>query len=288
MKVAEQPLVTAIMPLKYYDTDFLEKSVASILNQSCRDWRLVIVVEPADWDLFQGLLQNELQDPRIDMVRMTGRPFTGSINTGMRIARSEFVALLFADDMWDARAVETLHLYIREFPRIDVFSSAKVIIDEQDQVISSVLYRKPFDSLDRFKSGSPVGHLLCWRRATGLAVGGIDESIIRGPDDYDFPWTLAEYGASFMPVNESLYLMRNHCRIHRLTTHTPRTRIKRDLRKILKKHGVGPFERWRIVHRKCTKGTAGNQAIYRSTLDRWLCKILGIDGKTRWKPQTYR
>ena len=82
-------------------------------------------------------------------------------------------------------------------------------------------------------------HLLCWRREKALAVGGIDESLASvGPDDYDFPWCMAERGAVFKAIDEPLYVVRDHRECERLTTHLPLSVHKRDLRRILEKHGV--------------------------------------------------
>jgi hypothetical protein len=84
---------------------------------------------------------------------------------------------------------------IRAHPDTDFFHSSRRVIDEQDQPLSSVHRSRAEFALTDFVGGSPVKHLLCWRRAKGLAVGGLDESLNSvGPDDYDFPWTMAEHG----------------------------------------------------------------------------------------------
>ena len=87
-------------------------------------------------------------------------------------------------------------------------------------------------------------NLLCWRRQKGLSVGGLDESLNSvGPDDYDFPWTMAERGARFRAVYECLYYYRDHRRGYRLTTHLPRRVQRREEDRIQRKHGVSWLER---------------------------------------------
>src|SRR5437879_3680605 len=112
------------MPLKYYRQDFLRESMQSLGKQTCPHWRLLIVVEPAEYATFIELLRDELHDPRIDFVSMSGKPFTGSINTGMRRATTPFVALLFADDFLASDAVQVLSNYIQANPRVDFFYSS--------------------------------------------------------------------------------------------------------------------------------------------------------------------
>ena len=275
--------VTAIMPLKYYKEEFLRESLGSLYNQTCSEWRLLIVVEESDCEHFSKLLEKDLKDPRIEMVIMEGQPFSGSINTGMRRAHTEFVALLFADDLWSLNAVQILNAYIQHYPGVDFFHSSRGNIDECGRSLSSVTLSKVQFRLEDFKKGSPVKHLLCWRNEKGLAVGGIDETIFKASDDYDFPWTMAENHAVFKAVQECLYYHRSHCEYYRKTTHIPASVGKRDILKILKKHGVGIFQRRLIIWKMQDKGGLGKQSIYKNTLDRWVKRKLKIDARKSWK-----
>jgi glycosyltransferase involved in cell wall biosynthesis len=279
--------ITVIMPLKDYHLGFLKKSVLSVTNQTCPYWNLLIIVERNDYSRFKMLLQNELCDPRIDIIVNQGRKLAGAVNSGMRYASTEFVAILLADDMWSNDAIEKLNQYIVEFPKVDFFHSSRIRIDEQDNIISSISQSKEQFSLDDFKRGSPVKHLLCWRRDKGLSIGGLDESLNNvGPDDYDFPWTMAENGATFKAVRECLYYYRNHCECYRLTTHVPLSVHKREVSRILKKHGEGFLSRM-IIIAKGRRGSLGKQCIYRNSLDKWIKEKLGYDARQSWKQQKY-
>jgi len=276
-----------IMPLKYYHPEFLEKSVRSITQQSCPDWNLRIVVEQADFTRLTSLFHDELRNPRIRLIVNSGFRFPGAINAGVRNAQTDFVAILLADDMWATNAVDVLSRYIERYPHVDFFHSSRIVIDENDKPISSVFQSKDTFRLNDFQWGSPVKHLLCWNREKGLLVGGIDETILKAQDDYDFPWTMAEKGATFKAVKECLYYYRNHIECERLTTHRPLSVTKRGIRGILKKHGVGIFRRIWIVEKMRFRGSLGKQCIYRNTLDRWIQQKLGSDARTRWHQQEY-
>lgn len=277
-----EPLVTFIMPLKYYQEDFLRQALQSLSNQTSSDWRLLIVVEPGDHATFVSVLQEELRDSRMDLVIMSGRPFTGSINTGMRRARTEFVAIIFADDFLAHDTVRVLSDCIQTNPDVDFFYSSWRAIDEHGQRLGSIRLSRQHFCLDDFKWGSPVKHLMCWRREKSLAVGGIDESLIKAPDDYDFPWTMAEHGAVFKAMPECLYFIREHCVYHRRTTHIPLSVVKRGIRRILKKHGIGFFYRNFIVV-KSRRISLGHQCLYRNAVDRWLKERFRLDPQERWR-----
>jgi glycosyltransferase involved in cell wall biosynthesis len=276
------------MPLKYYHFEFLIKSVQSVTQQSCPNWNLVIVVEETDLTKFRKLFEPELHDPRFNIIINRGCQFPGAINSGIRYAKTDFVALLLADDMWADNAVETLSDYITKYPDIDCFHSSRVVIDEHDKPISSIGYSKEAFSVSDFKWGSPVKHLLCWKREKGLEVGGIDESILKAQDDYDFPWTMAENGATFKAVKQCLYYYRNHLECERLTTHRSLSQTKRGIRGILKKHGVGLLMRIWIVESMRHRGSLGEQCIYKNCMDRWIREKLGSDPKRSWRVPEYR
>jgi len=264
--------ITVLMPLKNYHPLFLEKSIESLFQQTSPEWNLLIIVERCDPSKFANLLKEKLKDPRIEIIVNKGRKLAGAFNTGMKQALTEFVAILLSDDMWAPEAVETLHRYISENPRIDFFHSSRVIIDENDNFISPLYKSIKSFTIDDFKLGSPVKHLLCWRRSKALSFGGLDETLNSvGPDDYDFPWTMAENGASFKAVSECLYLYRNHLKSFRLTTHLPRSVHKKEIERILIKHGV---ER-EIIEKRIAHGerTYLRQCMYNSKVEKFLKRL---------------
>jgi len=267
--------ITVLMPLKNYHPLFLEKSIQSLFKQTSPHWKLLIIIERVDLNKFNKLLEKQLKDPRIEMIINSGLILAGAFNTGIKLGATEFVAILLSDDMWAPEAVETLHHYISENPGIDFFHSSRVIIDENDNPISQIYKSKESFSVDDFKLGSPVKHLLCWRKEKALSFGGLDESLNSvGPDDYDFPWTMAENGAAFKAVNECLYLYRNHLKAFRLTTHLPLSVHKKEIERILIKHGV---ER-EIIKKRIAHGekTYLQECLYNNKIERFFKKMFNL------------
>jgi glycosyltransferase involved in cell wall biosynthesis len=274
--------VTVITPVKHYSPAYLRQAVGSILGQSRSDWRLLVVAHEERADELRELLRAELSDARIELIVQEGRRLAGAINTGMRRARTPFVALLLGDDLWSSDAVAVLNEQIARHPEVDFFHSSRAKIDEGGRVTLRRRSRASF-RIEEFQMGSPVKHLLCWRRALALQIGGVDEALnCIGPDDYDFPWSMAEHGARFHAIEDCLYFMRNHCDHHRLTTHTPLSVNKRDVRRILRKHGVGFLRRRWIVARRRRRGSLGLQSVYRNALDRWIKQRIGYEARRGW------
>ena len=284
----ETPLVTVVLPLKYYVKAFMNAAVQSIVDQSDPNWRMVIVVEPADQEKFRSLLEAPLGDARIALITNQRRGFAGAINSGVAHAETPFAAILLGDDMWAENAVAVLNREIRENPGVDFFHSSRRFIDEKNEPISKVYESRDSFKMSDFKWGSPAKHLLCWRKSKWAEIGGIDETVLKASDDYDFPWSMAENGAVFKAVKECLYLYRNHCDGERFTTHRPLSTSKRGIKGILKKHGIGLIERNWIIWKLRSGGSLGTQSIYRNAFDRWIKEKIGYDASGKWQQQEYQ
>lgn len=275
-------MITAIVPIKGYHEPYLRAAFASLFAQTSPDWRALVVVEPEDLTSFRALLADALRDARVALVANEGRKLAGAINTGIRAATTEFVAILLADDLWEPAAVAVLAREIAAHPEVDFLHSARRAIDDDGRPCSAVMPARRDVRPEQFVHGSPVKHLLCFRRARALAVGGVDESIDSvGPDDYDFPWTMAEAGARFHPVDACLYVYRDHRRTFRLTTHLPLSVHTRALVRILRKHGVGWLPTIRYVHRARRRYL--RQCLYRNRVHRWMVERLGIGAVRPWR-----
>ena len=233
-------MITALMPVKDHHPRLLREAIGSLAAQTSPRWRLLVIVEPGDVEAFEALLADAPCDARVELVPNEGRKLAGAFNTGMRRAETEFVGALLGDDMWAPHAVETLLRHIDTRPEVDFFHSSRRYVDARGEPVGEVLPSSAGVTLADFFRGAPVKHLMCWRRERALSIGGMDESLDNvGPDDFDFPWTMAEHGAVFGSVPECLYLYRQHFECPRLTTHLPKSVHKRELARMLRKHGVG-------------------------------------------------
>jgi glycosyltransferase involved in cell wall biosynthesis len=264
--------ITALMPVKQYHRRFLAEAVGSMLEQTSSDWRLLVVTETQQEEELRGLVPG---DPRIEVLVNEGAGLAGALNTGLRHAETAYAGFLLGDDLWGSEAVQVLSAYA-------FFHTGRVIVDDEGRPLSSAHPPRERFLLDEFVRGSPVKHLLCVRKETALEVGGLDESIGQiGPDDWDFPWTMAEAGASFLAVPEALYLYRDHRQAFRLTTHLPLTTHTAGVRRILRKHGVPRLEIERVVRR--ARRSYLRQCLYRTPADRFLKTLVGTDARKGWR-----
>ena len=163
-----------------------------------------------------------------------------------------------------------------------MFYAGRHFVDADGQRISSDYEPVTPITGERFLEGSPVKHLFCWRVSVGLGCGGVDETLNNfGSDDYDFPWTMFDYGAVFHAVPSALYRFRDHREGYRLTTHVPRSVQRHELARILAKHGVSKRDIQRHV-RYATRMYL-RQSLFRNRLHRWILERLGFNARRGWR-----
>lgn len=236
--------ITILLPCQDQKKEFLIDAINSVLKQTSPDWILFVIIDPATPEKLKRMIDSYTKDPRIKILVSEGKPLAGKLNTGMKHAGTEFICILFSDDLLDKKAIEVLQHYIKKYPDVDFFHSSRRYIDAKGKIRTKIMRSKQRFSIDYFKKrGSPIKLLLCWRREKGIEVGGIDEELdFLGCDDYDFPWTMLEAGCKFKAIKECLYYYRVHHDFYRITTHVTIAQQVQPLRKQFKKHGVSEEE----------------------------------------------
>jgi len=116
-------MFSVIIPL-YNKKDYIERSVTSVLNQSFKDFEL-IVVDDASTDGSLDVL-HKIKDDRIKILKRETRGHGGyaARNEGMLKAEFDYVSFLDADDEWNKDYLKTIFDLIENFPEATVFLTA--------------------------------------------------------------------------------------------------------------------------------------------------------------------
>ncbi len=280
---AADAILTVLMPCTQPHWPFFQAALESVLDQTCSHWELLVICEPGEEELiWQETTRCTRADRRVRVLVNEGRYLSGALNTGMRSAATEFVAILLGDDLLAPNAIEVLERDIRRHPGCGFFHSSRRVINHKGEFISSVYPARESFAIQEFKQWSPVKHLFCFLRETALAIGGIDEGLgLHGADDYDFPWCMAEAGCVFRAIPECLYFYRDHREHFRLTTHIPLAVQLGELRKIWRKHGMTEEE----IETQMENRLSGylNQALYADWDDKRRKEQSGFDIRTGWR-----
>ncbi|RKF18298.1 glycosyltransferase family 2 protein [Altericroceibacterium spongiae] len=100
------PFFSIVMPA-YNASATIEAAIASVLNQSCDDFELIIVDDGSNDDTLLRAIYQAGFDRRLRVVSQRNAGVSEARNLGVSIARGELLAFLDADDLWHAQKLET-------------------------------------------------------------------------------------------------------------------------------------------------------------------------------------
>ena len=98
------PAVSVVIPV-FNRAQLVHRAIQSVLDQTFRDFELIIVDDGSSDDLAKSL--SSIKDPRIQfVVHDTNKGAAAARNTGVGEARGQYVAFLDSDDCWLPQKLE--------------------------------------------------------------------------------------------------------------------------------------------------------------------------------------
>lgn len=185
------PAVSIITP--YFNPEPLfEETARSVLGQSLQQWEWLIVNDGStDASARARLDAWRERDPRIRVLdHPENRGLPAARNTGIRAARSEYVLLLDDDDLLEPTAAETLFWLLESHPEFTFAGCWSVGFGAQEY-----LWARGFDEGAAFLEENLVPCIALIRKQHCEQVGGFDETLRDGFEDWDFWLRSAAAGA---------------------------------------------------------------------------------------------
>jgi glycosyltransferase involved in cell wall biosynthesis len=176
------PRVSVIVPT-CNRAQFLQEAVESVLDQTFRDFEL-IVVDDGSTDCTPYLVKR--WEDQIRCIRQEKLGVSRARNTGIRAARGRYLSFLDSDDLWSKAKLETQVAFLDANPHYPVCYTDEVWIRKGRQVNPRKIHEKYsgwiFDRCLPLCIISPSSAMV--RKEVINAVGGFDENL---PvcEDYD-------------------------------------------------------------------------------------------------------
>lgn len=173
----KMPVVSVVMPC-YNASRFLKKAVDSVLGQTFESLELIVVNDASADQTQEILLSYRDKDPRVVYAEHSvNKGVSASLNTGIGLARGEFVARMDADDIAEPRRLERQIALLRENPEVIVCGTSLSFIDENGKVIG----RRDYDARDdvikkKIMRRSPFAHPSVVIRKEVLKTSGLEYS----------------------------------------------------------------------------------------------------------------
>ena len=189
------PLVSIIVPV-YNGEAFLEATLDSALGQSYPNIE-VIVVDDGSRDRSAAIVEaRAARDPRLRLIRQANSGVAAARNRGIEVSGGEFVAPLDADDLWDPSKIERqVARMLERGEDTGLVYTWWLWIDSDGVVLDySPQWRIEGASADALLQVNYIGcaSIPLFRRSHLTAVGGYDETLREGCEDWDLSLRMAE------------------------------------------------------------------------------------------------
>jgi glycosyltransferase involved in cell wall biosynthesis len=223
-------LVSIIMPA-YNSADTISTSILSATNQSYKNIEL-IVVNDGSTDKTADICQSFVEkDMRIKFLSQSNGGVSSARNTGIRMAKGEFIAFLDADDLWEQDKIEQQVMASRNQPEAIILTqlqrfsedcSSRTLLSKSlpPQYLSKNDYLRTLLNLENHEMASFGTSLV--RKAHLEASGLFDENLVTA-EDWDL-WLRLAFYFPFVNIDQPLRLYRKYT--GSLTT---RTKLEKTL-----------------------------------------------------------
>jgi len=190
------PLVSVIIPA-YQVAQYIAATLDSVLAQTFKDYEIIVV---NDGSPDTGELEKVLAPyrERITYLRQENQGTAAARNTGIRAARSKYIAVLDADDLWAPEHLAVQLAVLEADPSIDmVYADARIFGDvpEAGRTLMELSPSAGHVTFERLVTRQCTVHVcVCLCRRETLLRAGLFDPALRRVEDIDMWLRIARQG----------------------------------------------------------------------------------------------
>ena len=208
-------MVSIILPCINEDPKVLIESLASIRDQSYRNFECIIVDESTDihiFNLYQSFCKNDARFVYNHPKERVG--LAASLNIGIAISKGDLIARFDSDDICNRHRLALQVEFMYENPEIGVVGSAIDIIDECGALIGRRIYPLDHSAIKRaFIFSTALAHpTVMFRKSVFLTAGGAYDASFLFAEDLELWLRLLNCGILFANISEPLVKYRQQNR----------------------------------------------------------------------------
>lgn len=201
-----KPIVSVVIPC-YNHGQYLDEALQSIINQTFVDWEC-IVVNDGSFDNTNEVATKWLEkDSRYKYFIKENGGLSNTRNFGIQKAKGLYILTLDADDKYEATFLEKALKIIIHDNKIGIVSSwgTRFIDDKQFGEFKPVGGSLKDFLFCNAAIGTSLFRKECWE-----IVGGYDENMKTGYEDWEFYLRVSQQGWNTHIINEVLFFYRQH------------------------------------------------------------------------------
>lgn len=199
-------LVSVIVPC-YYQALYLSEALQSVLNQTHTDWECIIVNDGSPDNTGEVAKKWMEKDPRFKYIHKENGGLSSARNVGIAMAVGKYILTLDADDKYEKTFIEKALVLFNNNKNIGVVSSWILRFSENNLMD---LHKPTGGELKDFLYGNAATGTSLFRKECWTKVGGYDEKMQSGYEDWEFYIRLCSFGWSVYILQEPLFFYRQH------------------------------------------------------------------------------
>lgn len=198
--------VSVIIPC-YKQASFLSEAIQSIIDQTHENWECFIVDDGSPDDTKEVAEKWCGKDSRIHYLYQDNGGLSSARNYGIKNASSDFILTLDADDKYEKTFVEKSLKIFKENSNVGVVSSWIMRFKDNKEI---VLIKPIGKTIEDFLFQNACNGTSLFRKKCWLEVGGYDENMKTGYEDWDFYIRVCNLGWQVYIIPEALFFYRQH------------------------------------------------------------------------------
>jgi glycosyltransferase involved in cell wall biosynthesis len=217
-------LASIIIPCFNYG-QFVSDALASALGQTLQALEVIIVDDGSTDPATHHVLQALARPPRVQLVSQPNRGLPAARNTGIALARGEYICCLDADDTLEPTYLELCIAALEADRSVGfAYSWARLFGDE------TYIWRTRDFNIEQAMHDNHTPVSAVFRRDDWLAVGGYRPDMRDGYEDWEFWLRIAALGRRGRVIRAPLFNHRKHGRSMTDDAHSKRSRLMKSMR----------------------------------------------------------
>jgi len=208
------PEISIIMPA-YNASKFIEASIQSVQEQTFTNWELIVVNDGSTDNTSDIVRRMQRDDSRIQLLEQVNKKQGAARNTGMKVAKGNWIAFTDSDDLWMNNKLQQQLDAAAKYNADVIYTAGIVQYEEenrQEDYYSVYGFYKGIDMYKMLYDTNPIPNLAVMMKKELISKAGYqDESLdVFGCEDWEYWIRLAKTGADFYGIGEKLFVYRVH------------------------------------------------------------------------------
>jgi len=178
------PRISVIIPCRN-SAQTLASTLGSLISQSFEDWEAIVIDDGSTDETAEILAAVARTDRRIRVIIGAAKGASAARNRGIRHAKSELIAFLDSDDIWESSRLSMMVWFLSENPKADIAYSRFAFFNKKpgDSPTFSTVPKMSLGVIDLLKENlvGTMSNVLVRRRAFD-AIGPFREDMTHGED----------------------------------------------------------------------------------------------------------